>query len=227
MFTTREFREQRPRRRLWVTVTVLAAVLVIGLIAWAAASGRTSSSSSPTGTRSPSLPTSSAMGPTQQAPAGLEWKQVNGVRLPFSPSDGPTGMDGPQPIGFRDTPQGAVLAAWQLSTRLLTDPDTDGLLSRVHATLAQQQEIRGDVAQVRQFTADQLAAAFTPPVAFRFARWAPTFAAIYFAVPSSQGGYDFQARAVVWTEDGWQYQPQSGLAPLPNSTSLNGFTALQ
>jgi hypothetical protein len=120
-----------------------------------------------------------------------------------------------------------VLAAWQLSTRLLTDPDTEGLLSRVHATLAQQQEIRDDVAQVRQYTADQLAAEFTPPVAYRFDYWAPGFAAIYFAVPSSQGGYDFQARAVVWTQDGWQYQPQSGLDRLPNSTSLAGFTPLQ
>ncbi|WP_067885300.1 hypothetical protein [Nocardia vaccinii] len=227
MSKNREFRDQRPRRRVWLMVAIVGGVIVIGLIAWTVSGGRTSSLSSVGGVRSSSIPTSSTTRPTQQAPAGLEWKLVNGVRLPFSASDGPTGMDGPQPIGFSDTPQGAVLAAWQLSTRLLTDPDTEDLLSRVHAPLDVQQQIRGDIAQVRQFSADQLAAAFAPPVAYRFDYWAPTFAAIYFAVPSSQGGYDFQARAVVWTQDGWQYQPQSGLDPLPNSTSLSGFTPLQ
>jgi hypothetical protein len=43
----------------------------------------------------------------------------------------------------------------------------------------------------------------------------------------ARAGYDVQARAVVWTQDGWQYQPVSGLDPLPNSTSLAGFTPLQ
>lgn len=227
MFTTREFKEWRPRRRMRLVVAVMGFVLVVGLIVWAVWGGPTSNTPSAGGARNSSVPTISTTRPTQQPPTGLEWKLINGVRLPFSASDGPTGMDGPQPIGFSDTPQGAVLAAWQLSTRLLTAPDTEGLLTRVHATLAQQQQIRNDVVQVRQFTADQLATAFASPVAYRFDYWAPTFAAMYFAVPSSQGGYDFQARAVVWTSAGWQYQPQSGLDPLPNSTSLAGFTSLQ
>lgn len=227
MFTTREFRQQRPRRWLWITIAVLTAVVAIGLIAWAASGGPTARTSSPDGRPSPSTATTSTTPPTQQPPTGLEWKLVNGVRLPFSTSDGPTGMDGPQPIGFTDTPQGAVLAAWQLSTRLLTDPDTEGLLTRVHGTLAEQQEIRDDVAQVRDYTPDQMAAAFAPPVAYRFTYWTRTFASIYFATPSDQGGYDFQARAVVWDGNDWQYQPVSGLDPLPNSTSLSGFTPLQ
>ncbi|WP_216892149.1 hypothetical protein [Nocardia alni] len=227
MFTTREFRQRRPRRWKWLAVVIVAAVIVIGLIAWSVSSRSIAGSSAASGARSSSIPVISMPRPTQQASMGLEWRLVNGVRLPFSASDGPTGMDGPQPIGFSDTPQGAVLAAWQLSTRLLTDPDTEGLLSRVHAPLDVQQEIRVDIAQVRQFTADQLVAAFAPPVAYRFDSWSPTFAALYFAIPSRQGGYDFQARAVVWTQDGWQYQPQSGLDALPNSTSLAGFTSLQ
>jgi hypothetical protein len=199
---------------------------VVGVVVWATTGG-TSPTTPASGTRPTSLTTSTSARPTQQAPTGLEWKLVNGVRLPFSSSDGPTGMDGPQPIGFSHTPQGAMLAAWQLSTRLLTDPNTDGLLQRVHGTLADQQQIRDEVTDVRGYTADQLAAAFAAPMAYKTDTYTTEFAAFYFAVPSSQGGYDFEARAVVWTATGWEYQLVSGLDPLPNSTSLTGFTPLQ
>ena len=45
------------------------------------------------------------------------WQQVDGVPMPFSTSDGPTAVDGELPTGFAQTPQGAALAAQQLSAR--------------------------------------------------------------------------------------------------------------
>ena len=43
------------------------------------------------------------------------WQRVYGATIPFSTSDGPTAIsaDG-VPSGFSHTPQGVVLAAWQI-----------------------------------------------------------------------------------------------------------------
>lgn len=58
------------------------------------------------------------------APRGLMWQYLfNGVAMPFSTSDGPTKISNGVPEGFSRTPQGAVMAAWQLTFRLSYDPD--------------------------------------------------------------------------------------------------------
>ncbi|MGV9679140.1 hypothetical protein ACWDSJ_27995 [Nocardia sp. NPDC003482] len=221
MFTTREFADHPARRgprlpRRWLVAAAAAALIVaLALVVTAVIHGRaTDSASSP-----PSGPAATAT-----APRELEWKLINGVRLPFG-ADGPAHVDGPRAYGYTHTPQGALLAAWQISTRVLTDTRYEQLLgTQVRADLGQQQQVRNAVTQARNLSPEEAAAAFRQPVAFRFATYTPMFARIYFAVPSTKGGFDFQRRAVLWDGDDWVYQVDSGLPDLPNSTGLPGFT---
>lgn len=58
-------------------------------------------------------------------PTGLMWQRVYGEPLPFSTSDGPTSITASGvPEGFSHTPQGAVLAAYQIVERATWAPDT-------------------------------------------------------------------------------------------------------
>ncbi|MFF5035699.1 hypothetical protein [Nocardia salmonicida] len=221
MFTTREFaehpapRDPRPRRR-WLPVAVAAVlVAVAAIIAVAVIRDQ------PNDFATPLAPDALT---TTTPPRELDWKLINGVRLPFG-ADGPTEIDGPRAHGYTHTPQGALVAAWQIATRVLTDTRYEQLLgTQVRADLGQQQQARNAVTQTRNLSAEEFEAAFRQPVAFQFATYTPMFARIYFAVPSNKGGYDFVRRATLWDGTDWVYQVDSGLPELPNSTGLTGFT---
>ncbi|WP_278262813.1 hypothetical protein [Nocardia sp. AG03] len=164
---------------------------------------------------------------TTTPPRELQWKLINGVRLPFG-EDGPTQVDGPRARGYTHTPQGALVAAWQIATRVLTDARYERLLgTQVRADLGQQQQVRNAVTLTRNLSAEEFEAAFRQPVAFQFVTYTPMFARMYFAVPSDKGGYDFVPRAALWDGTDWVYQVDSGLPELPNSTGLTGFTTFQ
>jgi hypothetical protein len=59
-------------------------------------------------------PTSAASSPGRPA---LTWRDVAGVRLPFSPTDGPRITDQGRAAGYSPTVEGAALAAVQVLTR--------------------------------------------------------------------------------------------------------------
>ncbi|MFB7878520.1 hypothetical protein ACFC06_25015 [Nocardia sp. NPDC056064] len=223
MFTTREFAEdpalRGPRPPRWfplaVTTVVVAVASIVAVVVIR---------DQPRDVATPPAPDVLT---TTEPPRELEWKLINGIRLPFS-EDGPAQVDGPRAHGYTHTPQGALVAAWQIATRVLTDARYEQLLgTQVRADLGQQQQVRNAVTQTRNLTADEFEAAFRQPVAFRFATYTPMFARIYFAVPSVKGGFDFVRRAALWDGNDWDYQVDSGLPDLPNSTGLTGFTMFQ
>lgn len=224
MFTTREFadhpapRGPRPPRR-WVPAAVTAVVVaVVSIVAVVVIRDQPHDVAAPP---APGVLTTTA------PPRELEWKLINGIRLPFS-EDGPAQVDGPRAHGYTHTPQGSLVAAWQIATRVLTDARYEQLLgTQVRADLGQQQQVRNAVTQARNLSAEEFEAAFRQPVAFRFATYTPMFARIYFAVPSVKGGFDFVRRAALWDGADWVYQVDSGLPELPNSTGLTGFTMFQ
>ncbi|MFF0488127.1 hypothetical protein ACFYTQ_03810 [Nocardia sp. NPDC004068] len=70
------------------------------------------------------------------APGGTDrpggWQRVyNGPVLPFSTTDGPTGLEGDVPVGFSHTPQGAALAAEQIYWRVSARPADRALWQRL------------------------------------------------------------------------------------------------
>lgn len=219
-FTTNEF--TKPPRPRWVLPVVVTAV-VVALLAVVAAVVVGSADDG-----APAVP-APRPAPTQgldltAAPTKLEWKLIDGVRLPFS-GDGPSKVAGPMASGYSHTPQGAVVAAWQISTRLATSADYEQVMAnQVRGTEAQRTQVRLEVANVRNLTSNQFSARFTQPVGFRVVSYDNAFAQIYFAVQSPAGGYDFTPRAVLWDGKDWQYQLISGLPALPNSTSIADFT---
>lgn len=218
-FTTAEF--TKPPRPRWVlpiaigaVVIALLAVLTIVLV----------STDGPVG--APAAGPAPAPGLDLTAPPSkLEWKLIDGVRLPFSKGDGPAKVSGPLATGFSHTPQGAVVAAWQISTRLTTSAGYEQVMAnQVRGSEAERTIVRHEVANVRNLTPDQFSDRFAQPVGFQIVSYNDVFAQMYFAARSPDGGYDFTARAVLWNGKDWQYQLVSGLPALPNSTSIADFT---
>lgn len=63
------------------------------------------------------------------------WQRVYGVSVPFSTSDGPRQIDDGLAVGFAHTPQGAALAAAQITYRLNARPaDRDLYMRQVRAS---------------------------------------------------------------------------------------------
>lgn len=219
-FTTSEYTS--PKRPRWV-LPAIGGVVVIALVGVLALAVTMRDSPQPT---SPAQRTSTpATIDLTAAPAQLEWKLIDGVRLPYSKIDGPAKVSGSLATGYSHTPQGAVVAAWQISSRLAVSTDYERVMAtQVRGTESERTQVRQEVAEVRNLTPDQFSARFKQPIGFQIVSYDPTFAQIYFAVQSPTGGYDFVARAVLWNGKDWQYQLVSGLPTLPNSTSVAGYT---
>ncbi|MFI9404574.1 MULTISPECIES: hypothetical protein [Nocardia] len=77
-----------------------------------------------------------------QAPEGTTgprgWQRVYGASVPFSTSDGPTRIEDGLAVGYSHTPQGAVLAAAQITYRLNARPaDRDLYVTQVRVSAQQ------------------------------------------------------------------------------------------
>ncbi|WP_282785570.1 hypothetical protein [Nocardia sp. CC201C] len=66
------------------------------------------------------------------------WQRVFGASVPFSTSDGPTRLEDGLAVGYSHTPQGAVLAAAQITYRLNARPADRALYVRQVRVSAQQ-----------------------------------------------------------------------------------------
>ncbi|WP_063050070.1 hypothetical protein [Nocardia arthritidis] len=66
------------------------------------------------------------------------WQRVYGASVPFSTSDGPTRIEDDLAVGYAHTPQGAVLAAAQITYRLNARPADRDLYVRQVRVSAQQ-----------------------------------------------------------------------------------------
>lgn len=159
-------------------------------------------------------------------PYGLMWQRVHAVPMPFSTSDGPTGIAGELPIGFAPTPQGAALAAQQLTARSLA-----GKSAAVAVTASR---MVFDPPELRNKQLDGFAALPEwPPIpldrieAYRVAYWAPDYAVIEFASATSQTGAWTTGRVdLVWRDNDWWIKggPQPGVPAGGTTRSLTGWT---
>lgn len=135
-----ELVDRRPRPAVAIAgaALLLLAGTTVALLGSTGAPGAPSAGPGPVGAAPPARTTSTTdaavagdatehadpavIEPLLVAPEGVRWQLFMGVALPYSPTAGPTVVDGPVHGGFERTQQGALLAAVQLGTRYLLTP---------------------------------------------------------------------------------------------------------
>ena len=162
-----------------------------------------------------------------EAPKGLLWQRVNGTPLGFSTSDGPTSIDSAGvPSGFSHTPQGAVLAIWQIFQRAAWGPgeQTQAVVRERAVVTPQSQPVvdrlingRDELEQLRPELPPGM---FDVPIAVKVANYDNDYAHIQIATPPSLRFGD-----VVWQDNSWKWVvPNDGVDTGSTIVSLSGWS---
>lgn len=171
-----------------------------------------------------------------EAPKGLMWQRVNGTPLPFSISDGPTTISkAGVPSGFSHTPQGAVLAAWQIYQRAGwgTLEQTTSVLDQHAVVTADSQPVVDRMIdgrdQLEAIRPQMPAGMFDVPVAVKVANYDADYAHVQIAIPTAPGGTGAVAATIaldmVWRENTWKWVvPNDGVSPGSSVMSLSGWS---
>ncbi len=158
------------------------------------------------------------------APSGMRWERIGSTVAPFSTSDGPTRVDGRLAYGFARSPQGAALAGWQISARLLRSG------ADVREAYAQQVVADPGVAESKlaaleaqgrsDFVATKL---MFFPAAFRITAFTDDFAVVHYAFPTGGNQWTVVQQSLTWDGD-WKLRMTATDPQLPDISSLAGFT---
>lgn len=243
-FTTREFTDRRRPR--WVLPTVItAAVVVVALVLVVLVGGNdTSPTAAPAPATATAAPTTGgAITPTAAAattrdpsdpdyltalPAGLTFRPVHGLQLPFSTVDGPLNIKEPIAAGYSRTPQGAAIATTQLGLRLLYAP---GYQEVAEQQTALTPDVLSAFIAARDATAQstdaELAAAAPRPVGFKVTSFTPDSATVELVTPNVNGAagtFISSPYTMVWQNNDWRAADNSNAATTV-LTSLAGFTS--
>jgi len=250
-FTTTEFADRRPRRWPAVAVAVMLAVvlLIVVLTTGGGGSGESAAVTPPGGSTAepnpstgtggnssiPAVPNPATTGTRQPsdpqyataAPAQVTFQVVHGLQLPFSPVDGPLRVDGPVAAGYSHTPQGAALAAAQLSLRLVFAPGYKEVVDQqsVFTDSLRSQFLAARGSQPQSSDRD-LAEAIVRSVAFKVDSFTPERATIQIAGPNVNGApgtYTTGPYTVVWSGGDWKYADNSK-STATTVSSLAGYT---
>ncbi|QXQ15424.1 hypothetical protein [Skermania piniformis] len=169
------------------------------------------------------------------APKGMDgpggWQRVYGVSVPFSSSDGPARIDGGLAVGYAHTPQGAALAAAQISYRMNARPADRDLYARQVGVAPQQ------LAQFDRLVSDNKLPAQQPEKvtrfliasdAFQVESYADDMAIVRLAArgPTVEGRQTWLATRLVtvWQDGDWKLKPVTGRPQTETLTSLIGWT---
>lgn len=164
--------------------------------------------------------------PLLVAPEGVRWQLFMGVALPYSPTAGPTVVNGPVYGGFERSQPGALLAAVQLGTRYLLTPGEgwrEVLERQVLPGAGRDAFVRNRVGIDPQ----------APPgsygqiTGFRIVTFTPDVAVVQLVsrFPTS-GVLQVSTTTVRWVDDDWrlQLQPDGGTSPTAQAVpTLDGF----
>ncbi|MDQ2729061.1 MAG: hypothetical protein M3Y91_14660 [Actinomycetota bacterium] len=159
----------------------------------------------------------------QATPQGITWQIYQTVALPFSKTYGPQVIDGDIARCYAHDPLGALLAATQLSIRVVASPSTDVAREQVVPGPGQTAFISQDV----QTPGGNTPGTFAQIAGFKFVTYSPATAVIEIATRETNGNYQAGAVTVEWMNGDWKLllQPTGGTSPnvLPLS-SLVGFS---
>ncbi|GIH51667.1 hypothetical protein SAMN05421833_12974 [Microbispora rosea] len=212
----------RQRRRLFVFLGVAAVLIAAGVLLAVLPAAQSSSPGSPP---VPSAPAQFADTSTKVDVDGWRWADFNGVRLPYSGSDGPRTVVGDRAYGFAPSPAGALLAALHLGMRAsprwgpavfeptiakqFTGSDRPALMRAVRATYDSVRAVAG-VAE-----GGPIGRAYVVEEAFRWQAYTPGLAIVDVVTAGpGRGGVTVRISTrlqLVWRDDDWRMvAPPSG-----------------
>ncbi|MGW5569771.1 hypothetical protein ACWEVD_01105 [Nocardia thailandica] len=152
---------------------------------------------------------------------------MEGVPLPFTASDGPTAIDGAVASGYAHTPQGAAIAALQISMRMLYSPDFARVVAeQTDLPQSERSKILTARAANPRLAASAVQASTVQPAGFKLGAYSNESATVYYAYPRLDATYRVARMAVVWKDGDWRYTNRFGADAHPDITDLTGFTRL-
>ncbi|GGK39784.1 hypothetical protein [Nocardia camponoti] len=144
------------------------------------------------------------------------WQRVYGASVPFSTSDGPTRIEGGQVVGYAHTPQGAALAAAQITYRLNARPaDRDLYTSqvRVSATQLAAYESALSANRLPKQQPEKVTRYFVASDAFKVDDYADDMAIVRLAsrgpVIAGKQTYAAMRLIMVWDSGDWRLKPST------------------
>jgi hypothetical protein len=158
------------------------------------------------------------------APAGLVWRQIDKIPLPFGAADGPWTIDedAGTAAGYSHTPQGAVLAAYQIGNRIALGPDYANV---VDAQTVFDSAAAADVKAHRGTPDPSALDGSTHSSAFKVLAYLPTQATVQYAMPNPMNGtYNSYQFTVVWVDGDWKLVAPNDTASAKALSSIDGFT---
>ncbi|MFD4429703.1 hypothetical protein [Nocardia sp. NPDC058497] len=144
------------------------------------------------------------------------WQRVYGASVPFSTSDGPTRISDGLAVGYARTPQGAALAAAQITYRLNARPaDRDLYVTQVRVSSAQLAAYDSALSSDRlpKQQPEKVTRYFVASDAFRIDDYADDMAIVRLAsrgpVIDGKQLYAAMRMIVVWDEGDWRLKPST------------------
>ncbi|WP_433526462.1 hypothetical protein ACQPZ2_17205 [Nocardia pseudovaccinii] len=164
------------------------------------------------------------------APHG--WQRVYGASVPFSTSDGPTYIEDGLAVGYSHTPQGAVLAAAQITYRLNARPaDRDLYVRQVRVSAQQIAAYDKALSQDKlpQQQPEKVTKYFVASDAFKVENYADDLAIIQLAtrgqVVDGKQLWAALRLVMIWDAGDWRLKPATSNNPQTEYVeSLNGWT---
>ncbi|MFI5775942.1 hypothetical protein [Nocardia sp. NPDC051570] len=160
------------------------------------------------------------------------WQRVYGASVPFSTSDGPTSIEDGLAVGYAHTPQGAALAAAQITYRLNARPaDRDLYVRQVRATAQQiaAYDKARSAGRLPEQQPERITRYLIAPDAFQIENYADDLAIVRLAArgPVNDGKQVWAAVRLIMIWDGgdWRLKPTEARAPQTDYVdSLGGWT---
>ncbi|MGW4631334.1 hypothetical protein [Nocardia sp. NPDC004415] len=144
------------------------------------------------------------------------WQRVYGASVPFSTSDGPTRIENGLAVGYARTPQGAALAAAQITYRLNARPaDRDLYVKQVRVSTAQLAAYDSALAADRlpEQQPETVTRYFVATDAFKIDDYADDMAIVRLAsrgpVLDGKQFYAAMRMIVVWDQGDWRLKPSA------------------
>lgn len=172
-----------------------------------------------------SLPAGSQTVP-DYTPAGITWRIYQTIALPYSPTYGPQYVDGDIARCYAHDPTGALIAASQISARLVAAPSTDVAEAQVVPGAGQQAFISKDSEALKNQQGGNTPGSFAQLAGFKYVTYNSSTAVVELVTQGTNGAYQAETITVAWSGGDWKLVLEPDGSASPNAfpvTSLAGF----